>query len=365
MVVLDASGSMWGQVDGRTKIEIARDAVKGLFHDWDAAGNIDAGLIAYGHRREGDCGDIELISDIGPVNGNATARLLERITPKGKTPLSAAVLQAAEAMRYEEEAATVILVSDGIENCGADPCEVGRQLEETGVDFTAHVIGFDVAAESDRAQLRCLAENTGGVFTTASNADELNRSLESFGAVDANLVVPPVVEAGALFDAVWNGPNEGADGIALRRIGDSTGEYLAYVQHNGRNPVRLRAPTELGSYEAVYVVHPYETEKRRFVASAPIDIVAMRPAISAPDTVQAGARFELFWQGPEAGGDGFAISLPQSDDFEREVWKQHSNRNPVVMRAPKEPGTYEIRYIVNPYKTKLREVVARRMIVVE
>ena len=32
MVVLDASGSMWGQVDGTTKMEIARDAVRDLFN---------------------------------------------------------------------------------------------------------------------------------------------------------------------------------------------------------------------------------------------------------------------------------------------------------------------------------------------
>jgi len=365
MVVLDASGSMWGQVDGRAKIDIARDAVDELYRNWEKTDGVDAGLTIYGHRRKGDCTDIELVAEIGPINGKKISTILNGIKPKGKTPLSDAVLLAAESMQYEEVKATVILVSDGIETCGADPCEIGKRLEATGVDFTAHVIGFDVSAEADRAQLRCLAENTGGVFTTASNADELMQSLDSFGAVDADLVVPPVVEASFMFDAVWNGPNEGADGIAVRRVGDVSGDFLAYVQHNGRNPVRLRAPTELGSFEAVYVIHPYEVAKRRFVAEAPIRIVPLKPAISAPEVVEAGAKFELTWRGPEAGGDGFAISVPGSEDFDRVVWKQHSNRNPVQVRAPKAPGTYEIRYILNPYKTKLREVVARRMIVVE
>lgn len=365
MVVLDASGSMWGRVENRPKIEIAREAVKNLYSNWEATGGVEAGLTVYGHRRKGDCSDIELVAETGPVNAARFASILDGLSPKGKTPLSTAVVQAAEAMRYEETKATVILVSDGIETCDADPCEVGKRLEAAGVDFTAHVIGFDVAAEADRAQLRCLAENTGGIFTAASNADELMQSLDSFGAVDADLVVPPVVEAGFLFDAAWNGPNAGADGIAVRRVGDDTGDFLSYVQHNGRNPVRLRAPTEVGPYEAVYVIHPYELAKRRIVAVAPIEIVPLRPAISAPDEVEVGKTFELTWRGPEAGGDGFAISLPGSDDFDRVVWKQHSNRNPVKIRAPKEPGTYEIRYILNPYKTQKREVVARRMIVVE
>ena len=56
MLVLDASGSMWGQIDGRTKIEIAREASGKVVSGWDQANQV--GLIAYGHRRKGDCSDI-------------------------------------------------------------------------------------------------------------------------------------------------------------------------------------------------------------------------------------------------------------------------------------------------------------------
>lgn len=141
------------------------------------------GLTAYGHRRKGDCSDIETIIQPGANTRAAIAAAVNGITPKGKTPLSAAVIQAAEALKYSEEAATVILVSDGKETCQLDPCEVGRQLEATGVDFTAHVIGFDVDNPADRAQLQCLAENTGGTFRTASNADELADALEEMASV--------------------------------------------------------------------------------------------------------------------------------------------------------------------------------------
>ena len=55
-----------------------------------------------------------------------------------------AVVAAADSLRYTENAATVILVSDGIETCNPDPCAAAQILAETGVDFTAHVIGFDV-----------------------------------------------------------------------------------------------------------------------------------------------------------------------------------------------------------------------------
>ena len=175
ILVLDASGSMWGQIDGVAKITIAQDVIGNLLQDLPP--NQELGLTAYGHRRKGDCGDIEtLILPEGDQRA-AISTAVNGIKPKGKTPLSAAVIQAAEALRYTEEAATVILVSDGRETCDYDPCAVGRELEDAGINFTAHVIGFDITDQNDRAQLQCLAEETGGTFRTASDAGELADAL--------------------------------------------------------------------------------------------------------------------------------------------------------------------------------------------
>lgn len=175
ILVLDASGSMWGQIEGKAKITIAQDVVGELLQALPAEQEL--GLTVCGHRRKGDCSDIETLILPGGDQRAAIARAVNAIKPKGKTPLSAAVIAAANALRYSEEPATVILVSDGRETCDFDPCEVGRQLEATGVDFTAHVIGFDVADPADRAELQCLAEETGGSFRTASNAAELSQAL--------------------------------------------------------------------------------------------------------------------------------------------------------------------------------------------
>ena len=55
-LVLDESNSMWGQIEGRSKIEIAREAVRSLLQSWSP--NADLGLVAYGHNRTSDCSDI-------------------------------------------------------------------------------------------------------------------------------------------------------------------------------------------------------------------------------------------------------------------------------------------------------------------
>ena len=194
MVVFDASGSMWGQVDGVAKIEIARDAFGDLLGGWKA-GNTRAGLIAYGHRRKGDCTDIELLAQ--PSEGADIASLVAGLQPRGKTPLSDAVRQAAETLKFTEEAATVVLLSDGVETCEADPCAVGADLEALGLDFTAHVIGFDIA-DADRAQLQCLADATGGQYFDAADASGLAEAMKGVVVATATPTVAPEPEESEL-----------------------------------------------------------------------------------------------------------------------------------------------------------------------
>lgn len=178
MLVLDASGSMWGRIDGRAKITIAREAVRTMLDDWNPS--VELGLVAYGHRRKGDCTDIEVLAPPTPVDAAAFAARVDRITPVGKTPISAAVRLAAETLRSNEQKATVILVSDGLETCHANPCALADELEASGVDFTAHVIGFDVAGDSEAGrQLACLAERTGGRYLEAERADQLGAALRT------------------------------------------------------------------------------------------------------------------------------------------------------------------------------------------
>ncbi len=175
ILILDASGSMWGKVKGKPKIEIAREVVRDLLANWNPS--LHLGLMVYGHRSKGDCNDIELLIPPGPVDKAAFLKAVEGLTPKGKTPLTDAVLAAAAALRSTEEKATVILVSDGLETCGKDPCAAAEQLEKEGFDFTAHVVGFDLS-EADQKAIRCLSDKTGGAFVAASDAASLRKALE-------------------------------------------------------------------------------------------------------------------------------------------------------------------------------------------
>jgi len=175
MLVLDESNSMWGQIEGRAKIEIARESVRSLLQSWNA--NADLGLVAYGHNRASDCTDIETLRPVGPLDANGFGTLVDNLTPRGKTPLTEAVRRAADDLAKADRPASVILFSDGIETCGGDPCALASQLSQMGVDFAVHVIGFSTAA--NEKQLACLAEDTGGLYLTADNAPQLQQALQT------------------------------------------------------------------------------------------------------------------------------------------------------------------------------------------
>jgi Ca-activated chloride channel family protein len=175
ILILDSSGSMWGQVDGQTKISAARKAVDSILSKWRP--NDRLGLMAYGHRAKGDCKDIELVVPVGTFDAGKIRSAVRGLNPKGKTPMADSLRAAAQALRSTENKATVILVSDGIETCSPDPCVVAAELKKAGVNFTAHVIGFDITDPVAKNQLQCIARATGGVYLDASNAAALEQAL--------------------------------------------------------------------------------------------------------------------------------------------------------------------------------------------
>jgi len=264
IMVLDASGSMWKQIDGTSKVEIAREVIAGLAGDWVASNHL--GLIAYGHRVKGDCADIEQLIPVAEIDPEAFVKTVNSLNAKGKTPLTAAVRQAAEVLKYEEEAATVILLTDGLETCEADPCAMARELEQAGIQFTAHVVAFDVA-EADQASLSCIAEETGGQFLAAADADQLQTALQ---AVAEEAATPPsgvqlqaIMKVGgepiledSLYWYIYDAAGKEVDGTNVNQpfIALEPGEYKVKVRHNTVHMTDTFTVPETGSLAHTVVV---------------------------------------------------------------------------------------------------------------
>ena len=352
-LVLDASGSMWGQIDGTAKISIAQEVIGKLVRG--LPGDTHLGLTVYGHRRKGDCTDIESLIQPSQDSKAAIIREIRNIKPKGKTPLSAAVLQAARELRHTEEKATVVLVSDGEETCNLDPCTLGRELEETGIDFTVHVVGFDIADAKTRDQLQCLANETGGTYFNADSADSLSQALTTVTAAQpepepdpapepqtASISGPERAEAGSIISVAWEGPGDKGDHVGILLAGETRISVSRQDIRSG-NPLELKVTPTTGHHELVYV----DQDAGQILARKPIEVVPVSANLSAPATATAGGTINVAWTGP--GNDGDFISIAVRDDvLPHNIDFFHVSEGPESqLRVPSKPGDYELRYITN------------------
>lgn len=362
LLVFDASGSMWGQVEGRTKIEIARQVVTNLIDTWPVSRSI--GLIAYGHRTKGDCGDIEILVPPGPLDKASFLSSVTAINPKGKTPLSAAVQKAAEALRYTEEKATVVLISDGIETCQLDPCSVGESLEKQGIDFTTHVIGFDVTSSEDQNGLRCLAAKTGGQFFEARNAKELQDALSAAVAaptpvpptptlaptpkreIKGEILAPETALAGTEISIKVSAP-QGVEGyVYLYQVGAE--RYSTYVKTSLVGALEfkvndMRLPAVPGEYEL-----RWQSDATTVIAKRGITLINAEKMIIAADTALAGSKLPVQVAAPP-GLDGY-VYLFRSGAKKYATYStvRTDNQNQYIVldiELPGIPGTYELRWI--------------------
>jgi Ca-activated chloride channel family protein len=245
LLILDASGSMWGRVGGEEKIVVARRVLRDLASKLPDQSQV--GLIAYGHRREADCADIETIVPLGPLNrADLTARV-DKLNPKGKTPITQSIDQAVAAVRKRSDPTTIILLSDGIETCTGDPCAAVRQAKQSGANFLLHVIGFDLSKENV-AQLECAAQAGGGLYFSAENAADLSAALNQAVAVNES-----AADSALSVKAVLNGS---LTDVSVAVTDAKTGKQVAvgrtYTSPE-TNPRRLPLPA--GTYNiAVHAV---------------------------------------------------------------------------------------------------------------
>lgn len=387
IIVLDGSGSMWGRIDGRPKLEIARETVAQVVTG--LPGDRALGLIAYGHRRKGDCSDIELIVPPAPHSGAAIVSAVQAMRFQGKTPLTEAVRAAATALRSDEEPATVVLVTDGLETCDGDPCALAAELEASGVDFTAHVIGFGLSRD-EGAALACMAETTGGRYLPAGDAAGLQAALAATVAATpetAPLPEPPAEPPAHHFPgAAWMAQ------AALEPSGRSFGPAVPApapidFPADGRAEAcaaqcsadaacgawRFEPPGSYFVEEARCVLYAPDTEfSVRLLPAEEGWVSGMKPGVTGlvrpwvpvgatdvPVTLtlteppRPEAEITVLWTGPANDGDRVELISAGTDDPALAGFDVNETIEPGdrpegagTLTLPAEPGPYELRYVL-------------------
>lgn len=377
IIVMDGSGSMWGQIEGRTKLEIARETVASVLTTIPAEQEL--GLMAYGHREKGNCSDIELLVPPASGTGAEIADKVAKMRFLGKTPLSESVRQAAEVLRFGESAATVVLVTDGLETCDADPCALGRELEASGLNFTAHVIGFGLSAE-EGAQVACLAEETGGKYLQASDAGALTDALQETVAAVEPEPEPEPLPAEPLTSKTYFAGAPMMPNIGLEPTGQETGlantEPAAISFPPDGTAEQCSAACDADAACTAFRFEPpgsYFVEEPRcflFAASTEMDFREMDPSegwmsgikdgvlqlvrpyqpkvvekanLEAVGTAPAGSRIAVSWAGPRSTYDYVRLFDAEGN------WVAETavgEENPLELQLPWLTGDFALAYVL-------------------
>lgn len=183
LIILDCSYSMDDEIDGRRKIDIARDVINSVLRQIPE--NINIGLRVYGHTSGflgfDGCKATELKVPIGQNTQNSISAEMKKLNAVGWTPICYSLQQSIDNdFLGVSGRKRIILVSDGMETCGGSPCQFAVDLMKKRTDVTIDVIGFNILSEPAAiSQLKCVALATHGKFYTPNSADEFAKSFRN------------------------------------------------------------------------------------------------------------------------------------------------------------------------------------------
>ena len=140
----------------------------------------------------------------------------------------------------------------------------------------------------------------------------------------------------------WDGPARDGDYISVASPGQAPGASLSRTPIKAGNPFKVRAASDPGDYEVRYVLG----RGNRLLAMAPVTINAVTAEVRPPASAAVGAELNVLWQGPGYPEDFVSIARANQPPSAYVNSTPVRQGNPLKLRVPKEPGTYEVRYVL-------------------
>ena len=197
LFVLDASYSMKEKLSGVMKMTAAKEVLQNALTRIPNSVNVGLRVFgqSYANLADIDCRQTSLLVPIGQHNRGAIIKSIRQIEPFGMTPIMFALRQAAEEdFRGVMGPKTIILITDGADTCGGDPCAYLTMLRAHGIRMKVDVVGVDLAREkAAREQLKCITAVSLGKYYEANSSTQLIEGIGS--SVDAAIsgkVLPKV-----------------------------------------------------------------------------------------------------------------------------------------------------------------------------
>jgi len=177
LFIYDASNSMNGSWQKGKKHTIAQRLLSETIDEMQNIPNLETALRVYGHQkyyRNGqDCNDTKLEVPFAAKNAKQIKAKLKSITPKGTTPIAMTLEKSAEDFSDCSNCRNIIiLITDGIEECGGDPCAISMKLQRQGIVLKPFVIGIGLDVNFKKS-FECL-----GTFYDASDEATFKKVLD-------------------------------------------------------------------------------------------------------------------------------------------------------------------------------------------
>jgi Ca-activated chloride channel family protein len=153
LFVLDASGSMTNTWGNGNRFRASKTIISGLVDSLQKIPNLEMGLRVFGSMsplNANDCKDTKLEAPIR-ANNAATIKLkLTNLKANGITPIAYALEQSANDFVYSGEGYRniLILITDGIESCDGNACEISKKLQAKGIFLQPFIIGLGLTKEA-------------------------------------------------------------------------------------------------------------------------------------------------------------------------------------------------------------------------
>lgn len=178
LFVLDASGSMYEGFDGANRWEASKQLLSKLVDSLNQANpRVELALRVYGHQYHKDlknCQDSKLEIPFGLKNAPQIKALLNKINPQGWTPIAYSLRNSVDDFPVTPGSVnSIILITDGLETCGANLCDVAEFLAARRITIKPFIIGLGLKPE-DRKHFDCL-----GTYFDASTKDNLKNILDT------------------------------------------------------------------------------------------------------------------------------------------------------------------------------------------
>ncbi|MEV8030497.1 VWA domain-containing protein [Streptomyces sp. NPDC002742] len=199
-LLLDVSGSMRARdIDGESRMSAAKQAFNEVL---DATpqevqlGIRTLGANYPGNDRKTGCKDTAQLYPVGTLDRTEAKTAVATLNPTGWTPIGPALLKAADDLNGGEGTRRIVLISDGEDTCQPlDPCQVAREIAAKGIGLTIDTLGLVPDVKVSK-QLSCIAEATGGTYTSVEHKEQLSDRVNQLVDRAADPVVKPVAVEG-------------------------------------------------------------------------------------------------------------------------------------------------------------------------